>query len=121
MQIQLDKGSHTTQIHSYNESSLLINGTRYSLPIALLPEKIIHESLPKSFNDISEKFLEQLVYEEPEVLIVGTGNKTLFMPIKFDKWCAQHQISIDCMTTGAACRTFSLLASEKRKVAALLF
>ncbi|WP_455482427.1 Mth938-like domain-containing protein [Bartonella sp. B35(2025)] len=56
-----------------------------------------------------------------EVLLVGTGIKLLPLPEELKTLLWEKHISSDTMSTGAAVRTFNVLLSEDRAVAALLF
>ncbi len=55
-----------------------------------------------------------------EILLVGTGVDLKPLPAPLRQVFRDHGISADSMSTGAAVRTFNVLLSEKRAVAAAL-
>lgn len=57
---------------------------------------------------------------EIELLLIGCGGTQGFVPPRLRDEMRRHGIVIDAMDTGAACRTFNVLLSEERRVAAAL-
>lgn len=57
----------------------------------------------------------------PEVLIVGTGLRSILPPPKLAAILANEGIGVEFMDTRAACRTFNVLSGEGREVVAALF
>jgi uncharacterized protein len=57
---------------------------------------------------------------EIEILLIGTGDKIDFLPIEVEAALRDKNISFEYMDTGAACRTYNVLLSEERSVAAFL-
>jgi uncharacterized protein len=57
---------------------------------------------------------------EIEVLLVGTGTEMRPLPAALKAVLRAQQISSDPMSTGAAVRTFNIMLSESRAVAAAL-
>lgn len=55
-----------------------------------------------------------------EVLLVGTGTELRPLPAELKTALRARQISSDPMSTGAAVRTFNIMLSESRAVAAAL-
>jgi uncharacterized protein len=56
----------------------------------------------------------------PEILLIGTGAKQVFLRPEQLAPLTEQRIGVECMSTAAAARTFNLLVSEGRKVVALL-
>lgn len=56
-----------------------------------------------------------------ELLLVGSGLTIRHLPADVRAALQAARIGFDVMNTGAACRTYNLLLSEGRHVAALLF
>ncbi|MFA7350191.1 MAG: Mth938-like domain-containing protein, partial [Methylotenera sp.] len=50
----------------------------------------------------------------------GTGKTHRFLHQKLNVALTQQGVAVECMTTVAACRTYNILMSEGRKVAAAL-
>ena len=65
----------------------------------------------------------QRVFEEAgdiEVLLVGTGTQLVLLPPDLKAMLKSLKISCDPMSTGAAVRTYNIMLSEERAVAAAL-
>lgn len=56
-----------------------------------------------------------------EILLIGTGEKLLRLPKEVRSKLQMRHISSDTMSTGAAVRTYNVLLSEDRAVAAMLY
>ena len=54
------------------------------------------------------------------VLLIGTGKSIVQIPPEIRQGLRKAGIGVEIMDTGAACRTFNVLLSEERAVAALL-
>jgi uncharacterized protein len=68
--------------------------------------------------DRFQKVLDEAA--EIEVLLVGTGMELRPLPAELKAVLRGKQISSDPMSTGAAVRTFNIMLSESRAVAAAL-
>ncbi|ACL57172.1 Mth938-like domain-containing protein [Methylobacterium nodulans] len=57
---------------------------------------------------------------EVDLLLIGTGPELVFLPDALRQRLKAAGIGLDVMQTGAAARTYNILAAENRKVAAAL-
>lgn len=55
-----------------------------------------------------------------DVLLIGTGRETAPLPEPLRRLFRDAGIGVDAMQTGAAARTYNVMAAENRKVAAAL-
>ena len=55
-----------------------------------------------------------------DLLLVGTGRTTVLASAEFRRALRERGIASECMDSGAAARTFNVLANEGRRVAAAL-
>ncbi len=69
---------------------------------------------------LQERDLEDLLREEPEIVILGTGWRVQRPPRELVFAMARRGIGFESMDTPAACRTFNILLSEGRDVAVIL-
>jgi len=58
--------------------------------------------------------------DQIDVLFVGTGAETAHIPGAFRKMLEDAGIGVESMASPAACRTYNILLSEGRRVAAAL-
>jgi uncharacterized protein len=74
------------------------------------------------FAELTLAHFERLRALQPEVVLLGTGDKLQFPAAELLAPLIQAQIGVEVMDRAAACRTFNLLAGDGRNVvAALLF
>lgn len=69
---------------------------------------------------LDERQLDALLGEDPEIVILGTGFESRRPPRELHFALARRGIGFETMDTPAACRTFNILLSEGRDVAAIL-
>ncbi len=69
---------------------------------------------------LAEEDFAELIAEDPEIVIFGTGWHACLPPRDLVFALARRGIGFECMDTPAACRTFNILLSEDRDVAAVL-
>ena len=97
-----------------------VNKLRYMHNLIVMANKLILDWSATDFFSLTETHLEKILVIKPEVVLLGTGEKHLFLHPKIIKNLTENGIPLECMTTSAACRTYNILMSEGRKVAAML-
>ena len=55
-----------------------------------------------------------------EILLIGSGAAFELAPPALRQALGARSIALECMDTGAACRTYNVLMAEDRRVAAAL-
>ena len=86
----------------------------------IMTDKLIRDWEPHSIDELQKNHCEQLVSLKPEVIILGTGNSIQFPDLAWSASLLEVGIGLEIMDTGAACRTYSILAADGRNVAAAL-
>ena len=71
-------------------------------------------------TDPNGRMIRNLITEQPEIIILGSGWQSVMPPRELVFTLARKGIGFECMDTPAACRTFNILLSENRDVAAIL-
>lgn len=106
-------------ITGYGADYVGINGTRVQRNVLVLPEELRDWDVD-SFEALSEDSFRQLAQLPIEILLLGTGTKLRFPHPRLTQPLAATGIGLEVMATDAACRTYNILRSEDRKVAAAL-
>ena len=108
-------------IQSYGQGRFRLSGTRFAGSVLVLVDAVIPWPAGDR-GDVSIGSLSAAVEAEPPVEILLLGAGTSMRPLAPDLRAAlkEHGIVGDAMDTGAACRTFNVLAGENRPVAAAL-
>lgn len=124
--------AHLLKVDSYGDQGFSINGAMYTESVLLFPERVMLWNKPDITAWMLDDFAEVIhmrgtinyctpsAFERPEILLLGTGKAHQFIHPDLKKAFKTEGISVDSMDTGAACRTYNILLSEGRHVAALL-
>lgn len=108
-------------VEAYGGGGFRVGGMAYRGSILVFPDR----TLAWSVGDIADMTLESLElaftgYDDLEVLLVGCGAKAVFIPPALRKAVRAAGPVLEAMDTGGACRTYNVLLSEERRVAAAL-
>ena len=111
-------GSHSIQ--AYESGQVTISERVYRGSLVLSPTEIIHPWDVAQVSELSPAALECVVSQQPEVVLLGTGDQQLFPEIEILGHFASLGIGLEVMSTGALCRTFNILVAEDRQVVAAI-
>ncbi len=106
------------QITAYDKSGISINGKPYFQSLIVSPKQLICPWTDQAFNALTEMDFTQLETLQPKIVLLGTGSLQHYPSPNLMMWFHQHEIGLECMSTAAACRTYSVLAAEGREVLA---
>jgi len=120
MKLHLTHADGNQLITAYEAGQVSINKQPYTQSLIVLPTQILNNWLVSDFDGLTVEHFNQLAELNPEVVILGTGQKHRFIHPKLTFSLTQKGIPVECMTTDAACRTYNILMSEGRLVAAAL-
>ena len=121
MKFILDDQSEGHPIEHYDQGEVTVSGTIYRDNCIVLPERIISAWRPSSFFDLEMEDFSFLADLTPEIVILGTGATQHFPHPSLTEPLIKNRIGLEIMDTAAACRTYNILISEGRRVAAALF
>ncbi len=107
-------------IQSYTEDSFTINNERITSNIIISANKLIQNWPPQTIADLALQHLDEIITLEPEIVLLGTGNRLVFPDEMIISTITSKHIGVETMDTGAACRCFNLLQSDGRNVVAAL-
>tara|TARA_B100001123_G_scaffold382929_1_gene454430 strand:- start:436 stop:801 length:366 start_codon:yes stop_codon:yes gene_type:complete len=108
-----------TTIQAYGNGGFKIAGEVVQGSI-LLTEITRHDLTISRVSETTDAILPALKEAEAELLLVGGGTAPETLPEECLNVLRKAGISVEHMDTGAACRTYGILQSEGRRVAALL-
>lgn len=108
-------------LDAYGAHAFKFGEHRFEGPVLITPRGIYPWNV-KTAADATIASLAQIldVANEIDFLIVGTGDTHARLPKELLARLAQSNIHPDQMQTGPACRTYNVLISEGRRVAAAL-
>ncbi|MDH3663281.1 MAG: Mth938-like domain-containing protein [Alphaproteobacteria bacterium] len=108
-------------VENYGEGSFKVSGHRHPGSILILPDAT-HSWAVDGVANLSLPSLQPIMDAQSaiEILIVGCGATLALLPVTLREVLRTKGIGLEAMDTGAACRTYNLLAGEGRRVAAAL-
>lgn len=119
MKLNLTTGEGQYLISGYGPGFVAINRVRYETSVVVAPASV-SEWPVAGFDALIAKDFELALTLRPEVLILGTGRVMRFPARPLARALAEAGIGVEVMDSGAACRTYNILAAEGRKVAAAI-
>ncbi len=120
MKLQLAQTEGWNTFTAYGEDYVSVNAIRHQANLIVLPYQLIEKWTPASFSTLSRADFDFLATLDAEIILLGTGKLLRFPSPELMQSLMQARKGIEVMDTQAACRTFNVLAGEKRKVAAAL-
>ncbi len=120
MKFELDTDGQTYQINDYQAGQYLrVNQQEYPHALLLSDDSLSPWDVDR-FEDLSTQAFDAFVSYQPDVIILGTGAQMRFPEPQLYRQLIEHNIGVEVMSTASACRTYTVLASEKRRVLAAL-
>ena len=116
MQLNLHDNSDHNAVRHYDAESVTINETRFESSLLVMPDGVLRAWSVSAVAELDEAAALPLIELEPEVVIVGTGHRQVFPDRAFLRSFLTRGIGCEIMDTGAACRTYNVLAEEERRV-----
>lgn len=120
MKLHQDSNSALNTITSYGDGFVAINLQRHEGSVIVMPDVPVTAWPVSSFEALAPEHFEALAAAAPEVVIFGSGSRLRFPHPRLTAELAKHRIGVETMDFGAACRTYNILMSEGRRVAAAL-
>lgn len=107
---------------AYGDDHVAVNHEKYSENLIVTPGALFAGWSTASIETLQESDLKRLLELEVavEVILLGTGRRLRFPPPGLIRPFSAAGIGLEVMDLQAACRTYNILASEGRKVAAAL-
>jgi uncharacterized protein len=120
VKFQPDRLEGVNAISRHEASRLWVNATEWTSSV-LVPARGEPQAWPIArLAELSADHFEQLLSLDPELVIFGSGARLRFVTPALLRPLIERGIGVETMDTVAACRTFNVLASEGRAVAAAL-
>jgi uncharacterized protein len=119
VKLQLAGASARNTITGYGAGYVMVNGARHDENLIVLPDRILPWSA-RGFESLGAEDFVGLAQLDLEVILLGTGERLRFPSPQVIRPLVEARIGFEVMDAQAACRTYNILASEERRVAAAL-
>lgn len=97
-----------------------VGSEEYRHHVLVLPDRIVDPWTTHGFEALTADDFAAIAALSPELALLGTGASIRFPKPSLTRPLIDAQIGLEVMDTGAACRTFNILASEGRRVVAAI-
>lgn len=118
MELTLEQPGEHLFIRSVSSRGIQVVDDFHTAPIIVSASELVTDWPVAGAGDLDEEHLEALLALDPEVVLIGTGERQVFLPPALTMVFYRRGVGIEVMATGAACRTFNVLVSESRNVVA---
>jgi uncharacterized protein len=119
MKLHLARAAGRNLFSGYGADYVAINGERHERSVIVLPDRVDDWEIER-FEQLTPSAFESLARLPIDVLVLGTGAALRFPAAACLQPLVQARIGIEVMDTQAACRTYNVLLSEDRRVAAAI-
>ena len=120
MKLQLSNTPNQKIFTEHGPGYVAVNGQRFERPVVVTPRQVLTDWLAQDFAALEEAHFEYFLAFEPEVVVIGTGERLQFPHPRLYRKLVEAHIGVEFMDNAAACRTFDILVSEDRKVVAAI-
>jgi hypothetical protein len=107
-------------IDSYEFGVIVISGKRYSSDVIIYPDRVKDDWWRKEGHQLCIDDLEDVIEENPDVIVVGIGNPGLMRVLtETEKYIKSKGIRLIVQSTKDACKTYNQLSSSQKVIALL--
>ena len=118
MQLNLEHPEFDYVLRGADGRQALVNDRRLTRSFIVAPRTLVEDWPAADVRTLDIDALAPVLALEPEVVLIGTGDRQGFPPAATMAACLSKGIGIEAMTNAAAARTFNVLAGEGRRVVA---
>jgi uncharacterized protein len=107
-------------IERYSAAGFQVSGLVYRGSVLVFPDRTLEWSAASVAGITIESLQPVFADGEVEILVLGLGKSAGLLERELRARLKEMGIAFEAMDTGAACRTYNVLSSEDRQVAAAL-
>lgn len=107
-------------VRACGEGQITVGQHDYRRSLILTPQQVIPDWRPRHNAEIGVQDFADVLSLQPEIILLGTGTTLHFPTAEVSASILGTGTGFEVMDTAAACRTFNILLSEKRRVIAAL-
>lgn len=105
-------------IRAYTQGAITVNNRDYQKSLLLANHTLQPDWPVQHIDQITPQHWLQILELEPQVIIIGTGERIHFPHPSSYATVIERGIGVEFMDSMAACRTYNILLSEDRSVVA---
>lgn len=120
MDLTLDRPGDHLFIRSVSEDGIRVVDETITGSLIVSATELVTDWDVSALEQLDEQRLEPVFAMNPEIVLLGTGSTQVFPEPELMMRFYRRAVGFEVMATPAACRTFNVLVSERRKVVAAL-
>ena len=121
MKLHLSNPGRQNLITAYDTAFVQVGERRLAGPsLVVCPDRMLEQWGVANVAALVAEDFEKLLALDPEIVLLGTGSRLRFPAPSLTRRLGDARVGLEVMDLGAACRTYNILASEGRRVAAAL-
>ena len=120
MKLHISNTAGINLFTAYGEGYVAVNHEKHEQNLILLPDSLRPGWSTATVETLGEADMQTLLGLGVEIVLLGTGSRLRFPAGALMRPFAPAGIGLEVMDLQAACRTYNILASEGRQVAAAL-
>ena len=120
MKFQPDQLDGVNNITHYDVDSLRVQGELHKASVIVPWAGAPQPWNAASLDELTPAHFEAVLALDPEVVIFGSGARLKFVSPALYRSLIDKRIGVETMDSGAACRTYTVLANEGRRVVAAI-
>jgi uncharacterized protein len=121
MKFTLEGSSRVNLVRAYSRTELRIGEELVHASCIVSADRLITDWPPARFDALRPEHLQAIFELEPEVVLLGTGERQHFPSADIRAAFAARRVGLEVMDLGAACRTYNILVQEERHAVGALF
>lgn len=118
MQLTQDLAEGYFFVRSCAPGAITVVDRTLTRSFVLAPDRVVEDWPVKDVSEFDEAAAQTIASLNPEVVLLGTGEKQVFPPRDALLSLLRKRIGVEVMDNAAASRTYNLLASEGRRAVA---
>lgn len=118
MQLSHDRAEGYFFIRACRADAIVVIDRELVHSFIIMPDRVVEDWPARSIESLDADAVDALLALEPEVVLLGSGVRQVFPARERLLPLLRRGIGVEVMDNNAASRTYNLLASEGRRVAA---
>ena len=121
MRISLDLDPEILTVRRYSPGAIEVAGQELHAPCIVSPTRLISEWAVRAGVGLELADLEPILALRPTIVLIGADTAAPVTDSTLRRALEARGVAFESMGLGAACRTYNVLAQERREVVAGLF
>lgn len=119
MQLVEQRDESLLLVRFVSGAAVMVGDRELRASFVLTPDRCLEDFPATSLQELDDAVIDEVLALDPALVLIGTGLRQHLPSPALMAGFLRHGIGLECMDSHAAARTYNLLASEGRKVAAI--